>query len=171
MWPLIKQIRSGHGVGARVVVLPEDLDRGLFVVGANPVLRLGQHTAGAAGRIADGDDDTGLGEHAGVGFQQQVDHEQDDFARGEVIAGRFVGGFVEAADQVLEHQPHGDVVDFARVQVDLGELSDHLVEAIGLFGFFSRPIVPIVSGRCKLTGGEAYRKIADLPQVTSPVGR
>jgi hypothetical protein len=40
------------------------------------------------------------------GFQQQVDHELDDFARGEVVAGRFVGGFVEAPDQVLEHQAH-----------------------------------------------------------------
>jgi hypothetical protein len=102
-------------------------------VGANPVLRLGQHAAGAAGRIADGDDDAGLGEHAGVGLQQQVDHELDDFARGEVVAGRFVGGFVEAPDQVFEHQPHGDVVDLARMQVDLGELGDHLIEAIGFF--------------------------------------
>ena len=72
----------------------------------------------------------------GVGLQQQVDHEPDDFARGEVIAGRFVGGFVEAADQVLEHQAHGDVVDPPGVQVDLGELGDHLVEAVGFFELF-----------------------------------
>ncbi len=36
--PLDQQIGGGHGVGARVVVLAVDLDRGLFVVGSNPVL-------------------------------------------------------------------------------------------------------------------------------------
>ena len=124
---LDQQVGGGDGIRARVVVLAIDLDRGLLVVGADPVLRLGQHAAGAAGGVADGDDDAGLGEHAGVGLQQQVDHELDDFARGEVIAGRFVGGFVEAPDQVLEHQTHGDVVDLAGVQVDLGELGNHLI--------------------------------------------
>src|SRR5690606_7333011 len=92
-----------------------------------------QHAAGAAGRVADGDDDPGLGEHTGGGFQQQVDHELDHFARGEVIASRFVGGFVEAPDQVFEHQTHGDVVDALGVQVELGELGDHLIQAIRLF--------------------------------------
>jgi hypothetical protein len=130
---LDQEVGGGHGIGARVVVLSEDLDRGLFVVGANPVLRLRQHAARAASRIADGDDDAGLGEHAGIGLQQQVDHELDHFTRGEVVAGRFVGGFVEAPDQVFEHQTHGDVVDLARMQVDLGELGDHLIEAIGFF--------------------------------------
>ena len=35
---LDQQVGGGDGVGARVVVLAEDLDRGLLVVGTNPVL-------------------------------------------------------------------------------------------------------------------------------------
>src|SRR5690606_15154483 len=107
---LDQEVGGGHCVRTWVIVLSKDLDRSLIVVGANPVLRLGQHAAGAASGVADGDNDACLGEHAGVGLQQQVDHQLNNFTRGEVIARRFVGGFVEAPDQVLKHQTHGDVV-------------------------------------------------------------
>lgn len=103
---------------------------------AYPVLCLGQHAAGTAGRVADGDDDTGLREHLCVGLQQQVCHEPDDFTRGEVITCRLVGGFVEAADQILEHQTHGDIVDLTRMQIDFRKLGDDLIEAVGFFELF-----------------------------------
>ena len=105
-------------------------------MGAYPVLAFGQHAAGAAGRVANGDDDALWCQHLGVGLQQQVDHEADDFARGEVVARRLVGRFIEAPDEVFEHQPHGDVVHVRGVQVDLGELGDHLIQAVGLFELF-----------------------------------
>ena len=50
-----------------------------------------------------------------------------------MISSCFVRSFIEAADQVFEHQSHGDVVNISRMQVNLGELCDHLAEAIGLF--------------------------------------
>ena len=70
------------------------------------------------------------------GSKQQVDHEPDHFARGEVVTGRLVRRLVEAPDQVLEHQPHGDVVHPFGVQVHFGELGNHLIEAVGLFQLF-----------------------------------
>ena len=67
---LDQEIGGGHGVGAGVIVLPEYFNHGLLVMGANPVLRLGQHPAGATRGVANGDDDAGLGEYLGIGFQQ-----------------------------------------------------------------------------------------------------
>ena len=49
-----------------------------------------------------------------------------------MITSRFVRGFVEPPDQILEHQPHGDVVHPVRVEVDLAELGDNLVEPVRL---------------------------------------
>lgn len=40
--------------------------------------------------------------------------------------------FVEATDQVFEYEPHRDVIDFVWVKVDLGELGDNLIKAVGL---------------------------------------
>ena len=67
-----------------------------------------------------------------VGREQQVDHQPDDFARSEVVAGRLVRGFVESPDQVLEDQPHLMVRHGVRVQVDLGELRDDQEQPVGL---------------------------------------
>ena len=130
-----QEVRRGHRVGARVVVLPKHLHGSLLVVGSDPVLGFRQHAAGAAGRVADGHDHAGLRQHLRVGLQQQVHHQLNHLARGEVIARCLVGGFVEAPDQVFEHQPHGDVVDPVRMKVDLAELGDDLVEPVGLFQF------------------------------------
>ncbi len=129
---LDQQVGGGNSVGSRVVVLTEDAHGGAVVVGAYPVLRLGEHAASAAGRVADGDDDPLLGEYVTVGLQQQVDHEADDLARGEVVTRGLVGRLVEAPDQVLEHQPHGDVVHHAGMQIDFRKFGDHQIEAVGL---------------------------------------
>ena len=48
--------------------------------------------------------------------EQQVDHEADDVARGEVLAGGLVGDFGELADQLLEDQAHVVVADLVGVQ-------------------------------------------------------
>ena len=106
-------------------------------MGAQPVLAFGQHAAGAACRVADGDDLARLGQHLGIGFQQQVDHQANDLARGEVVTGRLVGRLIEAPDQVFEHQSHGDVINLAGVQVYFSELRNYLIEAVGFFKLFN----------------------------------
>ena len=52
-----------------------------------------------------------------------------------MISSCLVSGFVEPPDQVLEHQPHFDVVNPIRVEINLAELGDDLVEAVGLLQF------------------------------------
>ena len=131
--PLNQQVGGGHGVRTRVMVLPEDLHRSLVVVRPNPVLRFREHPARPAGWIADRDDDAVLGEHARIGLQQQVHHQLNDFTWREVITGGFVRRFVEPANQIFEHQPHGDVVDLGRVQIDFRKLGHHPIEPVGLF--------------------------------------
>jgi hypothetical protein len=64
--------------------------------------------------------------------EEQVDHEADHFARREVITGRLVREFVEAADEVLEDEPHLLVRHVRRVEVDVGELRDHEVKDVRL---------------------------------------
>ena len=71
---LDQQIGGRHSIGARIVVLTEYLDGGLFVVGADPVLCLRQHAAGTTGRVANGNDYAFLGKYLSIGLQQQVDH-------------------------------------------------------------------------------------------------
>ena len=56
--------------------------------------------------------------------EQEVHHQPDHLARREVITGRLVRELVEAADEVLEDEPHLLVGDIRRVQVDVGELRD-----------------------------------------------
>ena len=74
----------------------------------------------------------GLVERVAVRLEEQVDHEADDLARREVVAGRLVGRLAELPDQLLEDVAHLDVADRVGVQVDLGELLDHQVEPVGL---------------------------------------
>ena len=99
-------------------------------MGANPVLRFRQHASGAAGGIADGHDHAWLGEHLGIRFQQQVHHQLDHLPRREVIPGCFIGCFIETTDKILKHQAHGDVIHRSRMQIDIAELRNYLVEAI-----------------------------------------
>ncbi|OHC12943.1 MAG: hypothetical protein A2002_12215 [Pseudomonadales bacterium GWC1_66_9] len=65
------------------------------------LFRLGEHAAGAACRVVDADGLAG-GVDILLAVEQQVDHQLDDFARGEVVPGFLVGLLVEAAHQILE---------------------------------------------------------------------
>ena len=123
--------RSG-GEGALVVVLPVDVEPGRRVVLAQVVLRLGQHAAGAAGRVEELAHGAGRGEQLVVVDEQDVHHQPDDLARREVVAGGLVGQLVEAADEVLEDQPHLLVRHRIRVQVHVAELGDDEVEDVRL---------------------------------------
>jgi hypothetical protein len=50
-----------------------------------------------------------------------------------VVAGLFVGLFVESPHQVLEEVAHGDVGDAVRVQVNRSHSLDHFEQAVVLF--------------------------------------
>ena len=64
--------------------------------------------------------------------EEHVHHETDHFAGREVIAGRLVRQLVEAADEVLEDEPHLLVGDVRWVKIDASDFRDHEVEDIRL---------------------------------------
>ena len=61
-----------------------------------------------------------------------MDHEPDDFARGEVVAGGLVGQFVETADKVFKDQPHRFVGHLVGVEIHFAELGDDQVKDVRL---------------------------------------
>jgi hypothetical protein len=66
---------------------------------------------------------------------KEVDHEADDLARGEVLAGGLVGELGELADELLVEVAHLDVADLVGVEVDLGHPGQDEVEQL-------RPVEP-----------------------------
>jgi hypothetical protein len=82
-----------------------------------------EHGAGAGCGVVDGADDAGLGQHVIVRNEEQVDHEADDFAGGEVLSGSFVGDFGELANESLEDRAHLRVADCSGVEVDAANFS------------------------------------------------
>ena len=105
---LDEQVGLADGVVRRGKLLPVDGDELLDVVlllrrgGAveQVLLGHGQHAAGAAGGVVDGD------MPVGDGNLQQLDHEPDDFARGEVFSGLLAALFREAPEQLLVDVAH-----------------------------------------------------------------
>ena len=76
--------------------------------------------------------DTGLGQRLVVFDEEQIDHQPDDFARGEVLPGGLVGQFGKLADQFLEDRAHLGIADGIGMEVDVGELLGDEVEQAGL---------------------------------------
>ena len=93
--------------------------------------RRGEHAAGAAGRVEDVDDLSLAGNRVLVRGDQQVDHQLDDLARGEVLTGGLVGVLGELPDQVLEDVAHLVVRELVQV-LHRGEFPDDLVEQLRL---------------------------------------
>ncbi len=67
--------------------------------------------------------------------QQQIDHQANDFTRGEVLTWILVQRFVEFADQFLEDIAHLKVRYFVRVKVDILEFLHHQEEETGFIKF------------------------------------
>ena len=82
--------------------------------------------------IVEGADHAGLGEGFVVLDEEEIDHEPDDLARGEVFAGGLVGELGELADEFLEHGAHLGIADGVGVEVDGGKLFGDEVEEAGL---------------------------------------
>jgi hypothetical protein len=128
---LEQHVRLADGEGL-VELLAEQLQVGLRVALGQVVLGHREHAAGPAGRVVQGLDDARGGQGVAVLPEQQLDHELDDLAGGEVLAGGLVGLLGEAPDQVLEDPAHLVVGHHAGVQVHLGEALHHQVEDVGL---------------------------------------
>ena len=71
----------------------------------------GQHAAGAAGGVVDGDVPVGDGNF------QQLDHEPDDLARGEVFSGLLAALFREAPQQFLVDVAHLQTGELVRAKL------------------------------------------------------
>jgi hypothetical protein len=122
------QVGLADRVGFRVDLLAEQVHLGLRVDLKHALLRDGQHAAGPAARVVDRAHDVRRLERFLVVGQQQVHHQPDNLARGEVLAGVFVQRLVEFADQFFEDVAHLQVGDLIGVQVDLAETLHHQEE-------------------------------------------
>ena len=130
--PLDEHVRLADGVGLGVQLLPEHGEPRLRVHRGQVLFRDRQHAARAGRRIVDRAHDAGLGQNLVVLDEDQVDHEADDLARREVLAGRLVREFGELADQLLEDEAHLGIVDDVGVKVDAGELLGDQIEQVRL---------------------------------------
>ena len=103
-------VRLADGIGLGIDLLAVEVDGGLGADGAlgidDEILGLGEHAAGTAGGIVNGDDGRELLFHR---LEQQVDHELDDLARGEVLSGLLVVLLVELADEFLKDVAHAEI--------------------------------------------------------------
>ena len=123
-------VRAADGVGLGVQLLAEDLEPRVGVQVAQVVLGDREHPARAAGRVEERPHDPALAKQLVVLDEEEVDHQPDDLARREVLAGRLVRELREAADELLVEVAHLQVGDDVRVEVDLGELRDDEVEEV-----------------------------------------
>ena len=94
--------------------------------------RLRKHTAGAAGRVEQGKRLVRRRQHIIIGAEQQIDHQPHYFTRRIVVASGRIVGLIEAADQILEQQPHLNIADRFGMQIDLGKATDDQVQHIGV---------------------------------------
>jgi hypothetical protein len=104
--PLDEHVGLADGVGLGVQLLAVHRQPGLGVQLGQVLAGHAQHAAGAGGRVVEGAHHAGLGQRVVVLDEQQVDHQADDLARGEVLPGGLVGELGELADQLLEHRAH-----------------------------------------------------------------
>ena len=130
--PLDEHVGLADGVGLGVQLLPIHDEPGVGVQAGKVLAGHAQHAARAGRGIVEGSHDAGLGQGVVVLDEEEIDHEPDDVARGEVFPGGFVGKFGELADQFLEHRAHLGIADGGGVEVDVGELFRDEIEQAGL---------------------------------------
>ena len=145
------EVRFADREGFGVHLLPEQVDVGglidraarepplgavgaLLIFLADPgrdvLLGDGEHAPRPAAGVVDGQRLVGDTDLPFVTREQEVDHQVNDIAGREVLAGVLVQGFVELAYQLFEDRAHRGVVDGIGVQVDRGivEPLHHLEE-------------------------------------------
>ena len=124
-------VGPAHRVRLGVQLLAEGDELARRVELAQVLLGDREHAAGAAGGVEHGAHDARRAQRVVVLDEEEIDHQADDFARGEVLAGRLVGQLGELAEQLLVEVAHLDVGDLVGVQVDLGHLGEDEVEELG----------------------------------------
>ena len=123
-------LADGEGLGVDLLAEQVDVGAGVHGRGAaravaglprgDVLLGEGEHAPRAAARVVDAEHDALRAQPPPVAREQQVDHEVDDVARREVLAGVLVQRLVELADELFEDGAHRGVVDGVGVQVDPG---------------------------------------------------
>ena len=130
--PLDEHVRLADGVGLGVQLLPVHDEARLGVVLREMLARDAEHAARAGCRVVEMAEHTGLAEGLVIFGEDEVDHEADDFARGEVLSGRLVRELGELADEFLECRAHLRVAHAVGMQVDVRELLRDEVEEVRL---------------------------------------
>ena len=120
--PLDEHVRLADRVGLGVEFLPVHDEPRVWIEFRDVLPADREHAAGACRRVIERPHDARLGQGLVVLDEEQVHHQPDHFARGEVLSGGFVRDFRELPDQFLEDHAHLRVADGLRVQVDGGEL-------------------------------------------------
>ena len=151
----------GNGEGGGVELLAEagDLDIGVQIV--DTLLHAGKHLAGAHGHVVDGD--VALLRQIGVG-EQQVRHEIDDVAAGEVGSRHLAEAFREAPHQVLEDVAAVHGADLVRAQIALGavELLDDQVQRVAVHHALDHAVELELGQHVLHVGGEAGQIVAEV---------
>ena len=129
---LDEHVGLADGVGLGVQFLAVHDQPGVGVQAGEVLAGHAQHAARAGGGVVEGAHDAGLGQGVVVLDEEQIHHQPDDFARGEVLSGGLVGKLGELADEFLEDRAHLGIADGGGVQVDVGELLRDEVEQPGL---------------------------------------
>ena len=160
--PFDEHVRLADGVGLRIEFLTVHDQAGIGVVVGEMFSSDAEHAAGTGGGVVQVADHARLGKRIIIFDEDEIHHQLDDFTRGEVLTGGFVGKFGELADQFLKHQTHFGVADLVGVQVDGGEfLCDHvqqtsLIEPVDL-GVELKPLEDVTDG-----GAEAVDVVAQV---------
>ena len=138
VFALDEHVGTADGPGFVVPVLPVQMRLGFAVEITDVLFGHRQHATRAAGRVIDGFDDVAAAQVL-LWREQQVDHQLDDLARGEMLPGFFVGLFRADPDQFFEHiaHLHGGLVggQADKAQVKGGELLDNLEQQVFLGHF------------------------------------
>ena len=129
-------VGSADRISLFVEFLAEHFEAGSGVEVAQVVLGDREHSSGAARWVKQGAHGALGGEHVVVFDEQEVHHQLDDFARGEVLSSGLIGEFGESADELFVEITHLEVRDRVGMEVDLGELADHLIQQVCLGELF-----------------------------------
>src|SRR5579872_1587487 len=108
-------------IGLRIEFLTKHRQSRLRIVLSQIFAGHRQHAAGTSRGIIDSADYAGLRQHVIVFDKEQIDHEADDFTRGEMFSGRLIRDFSKLSDQLFKDKPHLAVADLVGMQIDLGK--------------------------------------------------
>ena len=97
------------------------------------VIRRGEHTARAAGLVADGDDLLVVENIVAALRHQNFDEQFDDIPACIKLPGVHV--LIKPADQVFKNVAHSDTVECFNAQIEFGKRLDNGIQAAVLFHF------------------------------------